>query len=119
MDISAKLENQINQFEQIRTQLQMISNQRVQMASSLKEIETAIEELDKVKKKTPVYRNIGSLLVKVDDIGTLKKDLKEKQDTLDIRVKQLEKQETTLNEKFASLQETIQKAIQDQQQQGS
>jgi len=119
MEISAKLENQINQFEQIRTQLQMISNQRIQMASSLKEIETAIEELEKVKKKTPVYRNIGSLLVKVDDIDALKTDLKEKQDTLDIRVKQLEKQEKTLTEKFTSLQESIQKAIQEQQPQGS
>ncbi len=115
MDISAKLENQINQFEQVRTQLQMISNQKVQMTSSLKEIETAVEELEKVKKDQPVYRNIGSLLVKVEDTKELLTDLKEKQDTLDIRVKQLDKQEKTLTEKFTSLQETIQTEIQQQQ----
>jgi prefoldin beta subunit len=115
MEISAKMENQINQFEQIRTQVQMISNQRIQMASSLKEVQTALEELDKVDKKTPVYRNVGSLLIKVDNKDELLKDLKEKEDTLDVRVKQLENQEKTMNEKFMSLQESIQQAIQDQQ----
>ena len=115
MEISAKLENQINQFEQIRTQIQMISNQRIQIASSLKEVQTALEELEKVEKKTPVYRNVGSLLIKVDNKDELVTDLKEKEDTLDVRVKQLENQEKTLNEKFTSLQETIQQAIQDQQ----
>jgi len=118
MELSAKLENQINQFEQVRTQLQMISNQRVQITSSLKETETALGELEKVDKKTPVYRNIGSLLVKVEDIKELVKELKEKQDTLDIRVNQLEKQEKTLSDKFTSLQETIQQEIQQQQPQG-
>lgn len=115
MQIPAKLENEINQFEQVRTQLQMLSNQKMQMSSALKEIQGALEELDKVKKGANVYKNVGSLLVQVKDTKALVVELKEKEETLDVRVNQLEKQEKVLNEKFVTLQETIQKAFQEGQ----
>jgi len=53
MDISAKLENQLNQFEQLRTQLQMIMNQKVQMGATLKEVQGALGELQEGKGRHP------------------------------------------------------------------
>lgn len=114
MDISAKLENQLNQFEQLRGQLQMIMNQKVQMGATLKEVQGALEELQKVKEGTPTYKNVGSLLIKVVDVPKLVEELKEQEDSLGIRIKQLEKQEKVLNEKYVKLQETIQQEIQTQ-----
>jgi prefoldin beta subunit len=112
MDISPKLENQLSQFEQLRTQVQMIFNQKVQMSTTLKEIQGAVEELKKANKDTPIFRNVGALLVKVDDLEKLNGELKEEADTLEVRIKQLEKQEKVLNEKYMKLQESIQQAMQ-------
>ena len=115
MEITPQMQNQLAQFEQLRVQLQMISNQRLQMDARLREIERAVKELEGVSKGTPVYKNLGLLLVKAKEPKEVMEDLNEKKETLGIRVKTLERQEDQLKERYESLQKELTKAVQDMQ----
>jgi len=108
-NLSPQLQNQIAQFQQVQQQLQTVSTQKIQMDAQKKEIERTISELEKAS--GDVYKNVGSLLMKADDKDALKIELQESVETLDIRIKALERQEKTLREKFQNLQETINKAM--------
>ena len=110
-DMSPKLQNQIAQYQQIQQQLQMIMAQRNQYSLQLEEVERALEELGKAKPETPVYRNVGSLLIKVEKPEDLKKELDEMKDTLGIKVKSMERQENQLKERFGALRSELQTAL--------
>ena len=113
MKLSQKVQNQLSQFEQVRQQLQMLTTQRVQVDSQLRELNNALEELKKSSKDTAIYNKVGSLLFKVDDIKKLKKELTEHQETFDVRMKTLERQENQLKERYTELQKDISKAVQE------
>ena len=112
MKLSEKVQNQLTQFEQVRQQLQLLTTQRIQVESQLKELDNALEELDKTTKGTTVYNRVGSLLIKVDDKNKLKKEMKDQKETIDVRVKTLERQEKQLKEHYTKLQSEISKAVQ-------
>src|SRR5207253_1673128 len=110
-DISPQLQNQIAQYQQLQNQLQVLASQRVQLEAKLREIEATLEELNKLKGDTPVYKSIGMLLVRQDDREGLKKELEEHKETLTIRVKSLQKQEKSLSERYEDLAGKIQAAL--------
>jgi prefoldin beta subunit len=110
-DIPPKLQNQIAQYQQIQQQLQMVMAQRNQYSLQLEEVERALDELGKSKPETPIYRNVGSLLIKVEKMDDLKKELDEMKDTLGIKVKSMERQENQLKERFNALRTELQTAL--------
>jgi prefoldin beta subunit len=110
-ELPPKLQNQIAQYQQIQQQLQMIMAQRNQYSLQLEEVERALDELGKAKPETPIFRNVGSLLIKVDKLDDLKKELDEMKDTLGIKVKSMERQENQLKERFNSLRTELQSAL--------
>lgn len=89
----------------------MISSQRMAMEAQLKEIEYALENLEKVSDDAPLYKNIGSILVKAENKKGVVDELKEKKETLDIRVKTLQKQGDQLKEKYEALSKKLSKAL--------
>ena len=86
-NISPQMQNQLTQFEQLRQQLQMIMTQRLQIESQVREVETALEEIGSISDDTPIYKNVGSLMVKAEDKKGVEKDLNEQKETLEVRVK--------------------------------
>lgn len=107
--MSPQLQNQITQFQQVQQQLQTTTTQKVQMQSQQKEMQRTVEELNKAT--GDVYKTAGALLIKVDDKDALKADLEESLETLEIRIRGLERQEQSLRERFEVLQETINRAM--------
>ncbi len=75
------------------------------MEAQKTEMERTIEELEKAT--GDVYKNVGSLLIKVDNKDDLKASMEDSMETLDIRIKGLDRQEKSLREKFEALQNTI------------
>ena len=110
-EISPQLQNQIQQYQQLQQQLQVLGSQRLQHEAKLREIDNTLEELAKLPKDSTVYKSIGVLLVKADDREALKKELEEHKETLTIRVKSIQKQEKALGERFEDLQQKIQTAL--------
>ncbi len=114
-EISPKLQNQIAQFQQLQQQLQTVMSQKIRMDAMLKEMEMTIEELKKAAADAEVYKNVGSLMIKVADTPALLKEIEEDKETTEIRVKSLDRQEKMLKEKFQSVQEQLNRAIGQQQ----
>ena len=110
-EMSPKLQNQIAQFQQLQQQLQAILSQKFQMEAQLREVERTLEELGKVSDETPVYKNVGALLIKAEDKESVIKEIEEDKETLEVRVKTLNRQEKQMRERYQSLQEQLQKAL--------
>ena len=110
-DISPKLQNQIAQFQQVQQQLQQILNQKFRMEAQLKEMDLTIDELKKTPLDSPVYKNVGALMIKVSDREGLLKEIEDDKETAEVRVKSLDRQEKMLREKYALMQDQISKAM--------
>ncbi|RLF53505.1 MAG: prefoldin subunit beta [Thermoplasmata archaeon] len=110
-EMSKQLQDQINRLQQMRMQLQMIIQQRQQVEARLKETEEALEELNKVDEKTPIYKSIGSILVKTKGKSEVVKELQSDKESLELRKNTLEKQEGRTKEKLNELQSKVQNAL--------
>ena len=110
-ELSQHLQDQIGRLQQLQTQLQMITQQRQQVESRSKEIEEALEELNKTKEKTPIYKSVGSILIKTDGKEDVVKELKTNKESLDLRKNTLQKQEGRTREKISELQSKVQNAL--------
>lgn len=110
-EMSKQLQDQINRLQQMRMQLQMIIQQRQQVELRLKEIDEALEELGKTDEKTPIYKSVGALLIKMKGKGEVTKELKSNKESLELRKNSLEKQEGSTKEKLNELQSKVQNAL--------
>ena len=73
------------------------------------ELENALHESEKSEE---VYKIVGQIIVKSDK-NNLVKELKEKRDLIDKKVKEIEKQEEKLREDILPLQEEVMKSLKD------
>ena len=80
------------------------------MEFQIKEIEQSIEELEKLTKDAEVYESIGALLIKKDKTK-ITTELKDRIETLGLRVKTLQKQEKDVQAKLTKLQNDIQSSM--------
>ena len=110
-ELSPQLRDQINRLQQLRSQLQMIMQQRQQVELRMREVDEALEELDKTEIKTPVYKSIGAILIKTKGKGEVTKELKSDKESLDLRKTTLDKQEGRIKEKLNELQSKVQNAL--------
>ncbi len=98
-------EAKIREFEQGRAQLFNVSGQKQQMQLQSGAMKQALDELAKTKEKR-VYKAVGNILIQ-SDTSKVKKELKEKKDALDLRIKTLQKQEDSLVNKLNKLKSQI------------
>ncbi|RLI84004.1 prefoldin subunit beta [Archaeoglobales archaeon] len=108
-ELPPQLQNMVAQLQQLQQQLQIVVNQRLQLDSTLKETEMALEELQK-KEDTIVYKAVGGILVQTSK-DEMVKELEEKTETLKIRIKTLERQEEKLKERLMELQKKVQSML--------
>jgi prefoldin beta subunit len=110
-EVSPQLQDQINRLQQARAQLQMISQQRQQVEIQLKETEEALKEIEAVTEKTPIYKSIGTLLIKTKGKNDIKKELATTKESLELRKTTLEKQEGRSREKLTELQSKVESSL--------
>ena len=110
-ELSPQLRDQINRLQQMRVQLQMIMQQRQQIELRLKDIEEALEELNKSDTKTPIYKSVGAVLIKTKGKSEVTKELQSQKESLDLRKTTLEKQEGRTKEKLNELQSKVQHGL--------
>lgn len=100
-------EQGINQLQLFEQSLQTLLMQKQQFQLQLAEIDSALKELETTSDAYKIVGNIMALTKKED----LKKDLNEKKEITELRIKSMEKQETQIKEKASKLQEEILKKI--------
>jgi prefoldin beta subunit len=99
-----KQQELLMQFQTLQEQLQNIMIQKENGKLQVLEIDNALEELKKTKDK--VYKSSGMILIKKDP-KTIAKELEDKKENLEIRVKNLEKQDKLIKDKLMELQQKI------------
>ena len=77
----------------------------------IQETEKALEELKKSDESTEVFKQAGTLLIKVEYVDALA-DTEEKLETLQLRKQTMARQEERVMKKLEEMQSTIQAAMQ-------
>jgi prefoldin beta subunit len=112
--IPAKLQNEIKQFQRLQQELASVQQQRLQIDLKVRELGHTLEELRSVAEDAIVYRPVGSLLVRATGRKQVEELLTEEKETLEVRLKGIERQESHLKERYTSLQQELSQALQAQ-----
>jgi len=106
-----KTEEKIQNLQAMERGLQQLLLQKQTFQAQLMEIESAQEE---IKKSDTVYKIVGNIMLKADR-QSMEKELKEKNETLNLRIKNIEKQEESAREKAKKLRGEVLEEIKDKQ----
>lgn len=104
MNIAKDTQDKIAQLQLLEQNLHSFSTQKRNVQSQMLEIENALKELESAK--GVVYKIVGPIMFSSEK-EKLGKDLKERKDVLDLRVKSFEKQEKSVEEKAKKLQAEV------------
>ena len=91
---------------------QALTQQTSQIEMSVNEIERTLSEIGNADEKNTMYRAIGSIMQKVENIEDLKKELNEEKETLEIRNKSLKGQIDNLNNQISEMQNKLTPVVQ-------
>ena len=111
MEIPENIQEQLNQFQQLQQQAQAVSMQIQTVEVQIQETEKAIEELKKTDENTEVFKQAGTLLIKVEYKAALE-EAEDKLETLKLRKQTMARQEERVMKKLDEMQTNIQAAMQ-------
>lgn len=105
-----QVQERFQRLQNLQTTLQQLLAQKQQIEMEKMESEKALETLKKVTADSTVFKSVGAVLVErpKDDVV---KELDERVDFLEMRLKVIVKQEEKTKEKMTSIQETLQKEL--------
>ncbi len=106
------VQEKLNLFQQMQQQIQAFSQQASQIDMSIRETERTVEEIKDAGKDTVLYRAIGSIMKKVEDIDKLRKELEEEKETMEIRNKSLKNQIEKINVELVEMQKKLTPVVQ-------
>ncbi|MBU2496523.1 MAG: prefoldin subunit beta [Nanoarchaeota archaeon] len=103
-----KTEEKVRELQIIEQNLNNMIFQKQAFQLELSEINSAVEELN--KSDGEVYKIIGNVMVKSEK-DKLKKEIDEKKDIINLRVKNIEKQEKALKVRVEELRKDVLKTM--------
>jgi len=110
VELPPQLQEQLLRLQQLQQTLQSVVTQKQQVELELSETDKALAELEKSTDETPVYKSVGSILVK-SNRQTLLTELKERKELMATRVTVLGKQEDRTRERLKEIQEKLQERL--------
>lgn len=111
VQLPPQLQEQLVRLQQLQQTLQSVVTQKQQLELELNETDKALAELEKSTDENPVYKSVGSILVK-SNRQTLITEFKERKELLTTRVTVLGKQEDRTRERLKEVQEKLQERLQ-------
>ena len=106
------VQEKLNLFQQMQQQVQTLSQQASQIDMSIRETERTLEEIKDSGKDSVLYRAIGSVMKKVEDVEKLRSELTEEKETMEIRNKSLKNQIETINKELEGMQKKLTPVLQ-------
>ncbi len=103
MDIPKETQESINKLQMIEQNVQSLLMQKQQFQAQLFEVESALKEIEKTDE---AYKIVGNVMIKTDK-AVLKKELDAKKEIVDLRIKNIDKQEKQLKDKAETLQKEV------------
>jgi prefoldin beta subunit len=96
-------DEKLMQIQLLEQNMQTFLMQKQQFQIQLSEVDSALEN---IKGSSKTYKIIANIMVDSDKT-TLEKDLQQKKEVLELRIKSLEKQEEKIREKSEKLQKEV------------
>jgi prefoldin beta subunit len=112
MDVPKNVQDKLAQFQNLQSQLQMMSLQRQQLVLGNSDIENAKKELEKMS-SGKVYRMVGPLLLESNKDDSLNY-LTDESGSASAKIKLLESQEKKLAERLNQMREELNAMIKSQ-----
>ena len=109
LNITPEAQQLFMEMQAYQQQMQTVLIQKESLNIQSIDIDKALEELGKVKDED-VFKAVGPILVKSDK-ETLKKELCEKKETVDLRLKSMGKQETRIKERLEDCQKKLEEVL--------
>lgn len=106
-----QIQNQLAQLQELQQQAQVVIQQRQQLELQVRELERTLEELSRLPRDAPLYKSVGSLLVRASDREALERDLADQRETSTVRLESAKRQEARLRERVTALQAELQAAL--------
>ena len=104
--MSPEIQQKLMEFQEAQQQARMVLAQKYQMELQLKEAQAALSAVEDVD-KPEIHKVVGQILIKSDKSSVVK-ELNEKVDMLEVRMKSLETKEKELTAKLKSIQDRLQ-----------
>ncbi|MFH2020961.1 MAG: prefoldin subunit beta [archaeon] len=95
--------DKIEDLQNLEQSINSIIGQKQQIQAQQAEVENAIAQLEDT---TQVFRIVGNIMVSSDK-AKVRKELDEKKEFIDLRIKTMEKQEEKLRNKASDLQKDV------------
>ena len=111
LKIPAGAQEGFMKMQQMQQQMQQINYQKETLRFQKIEAEKALDEMKNISDDTEVFKAVGPILIKSNK-SDLEKELKEKMETVDIRIGKIEKEEEKIKEDLTKVQNELQKALQ-------
>ena len=105
-EIPPQVQQDLRLLEEKTRQYALISRQRQELERELLETNNALAEIEKLPDNAEIYKAVGFLLIRVNK-EDVKRELEDKRDILELRVKRVRKQEERLMEDIEKLRERI------------
>jgi prefoldin beta subunit len=109
-ELPPQVQEELVRLQQLQQTLQAVVSQKQQLEMDMTETDRAVTELEKVTGETPVYKSVGSILVKADK-EVLLAELKERKELLNTRVTVLGRQEERTRERLKDIQQKLQEKL--------
>ena len=104
-----------NQLQILQQNIQHLNLQKQQVQKNISEIDSALKEIEGTDK---AYKIVGNIMVSSDK-DTLKKELADKKEVLELRAKNFESQEKNLKDKAEEMQKKVLEELKNEQNKGS
>lgn len=108
MKMDKETEKKVAELQILEQSIQNLLLQKQNFQAQVLETENALNELKKTKEKP--YKIVGTVMV-ITNKEDLEKELNSKKDILNLKIKNMEKQEAQIKEKATKLQQEIVKTM--------
>ena len=110
MQLPPQAQQLLMQMQTFQQQVQAIAIQKDTLNMQKLEFDKALEELKRTKDGEDVYKAVGPILIKSSK-SELVKELSDKLETIEVRLKSLDKQEDKVKEKLQEGQQQLQQML--------
>jgi len=108
--VPPEVQQQIVKLQQLQAQLNQVLAEKSVLEQELREVSRALEVLKDIPEDGEVFRVAGHLLVRIKK-SDAEKELNERKELIELRLKTLEKQESLLRQQISDLQSKIQRSL--------
>lgn len=105
--VSKEAQEKIGRLQLLEQNLQQFAAQKQQFQAQLFEYESALKELGDAP---DAFKIVGNIMVKSDK-AVIQKDIEQKKEIVDLRIKSIEKQESQIKEKAEALRTEVMESM--------